>query len=135
MEQKRSKNSLMFLIVQFFLFAFLLFIIISVSLNTSYIIKLDNFVFSLADKIRNKFTNNLFFIFTLLGESYVLITIFVILFFTKKRKQAFPLLCVTSLSTVINYCLKNLIATARPVGQFVNNLIFNYKFPKSFSFP
>ena len=131
----QNKNNLKFLIIQFILFSLLIFLIISVSLNLNFITKIDNFIFNLCDIIRNKFVNNLMLIFTFLGESITIILILIILLLFKNKKISYPVIYLTSLSAIINYILKNLVQRARPVGEFVKNLIINYKFPTSYSFP
>lgn len=130
-----SKKFIRFFLLQIFLFSLLLFLIISVSLNAQYIIKLDEFIFKIFGVIKNKFINNIMLFITFLGESYTIVILLIFLLLFNFKKISFPLLSLTSISAIINYCLKNLIQRTRPIGEFVNNLIFKYDFPTSYSFP
>lgn len=132
---KNNKKTLKFLILQVILFLLLIFIIVSVSLNAKFIIELDNFVFNITDFIRIDFINNFLLIITTFGESFVFVILVIFFLIYNFKKIGLPLGFLTMLSAIINFCLKNLVQRTRPVGQFVNNLIFNYQFPTSFSFP
>ena len=132
---KNNKKTLKFLILQVILFLLLIFIIVSVSLNAKFIIELDNFVFNITDFIRIDFINNFLLIITTFGESFVFVILVIFFLIYNFKKIGFPPGFLTMLSAIINFCLKNLVQRTRPVGQFVNNLIFNYQFPASFSFP
>lgn len=135
--QKIAKKPLFFLILQIILFSLLIFITISVSLNAQFIVKLDMFVFKIAKFFRCGFINNLMLFFTFFGESMFFIVFFITIFiiFFKKRKIFYPLFIITGLSAIISKILKEIVKRARPVGEFVNNLIIDYEFPTSFSFP
>lgn len=132
-----NKKPLYFIILQIFLFAFLLFLTISVSLNANFITKLDAFVFKVAGIVRTKFINNFMLIITFFGESIFIIgaLILILLIFLKKRKTFYPLVFMTGISAIINTIFKEIILRTRPVGEFVTNLIIEYEFPSSFSFP
>lgn len=123
------------IICQSLLFAFAIFLSVSVLLKANYILSVDNFIFNLASVIRCKFINNLFLFITFLGETETIIFILIILLFLPCRKKLIPLYYLTGISVCLNYIIKNLVCRARPSFQFVNNLIINYPFPSSFSFP
>lgn len=132
---KNIKGFFKYFTIQLILFSILIFLIISVSFDLPFISKLDNFIFKLCDFIRCDFINNLMLFITILGESYTIIILLIAILLIKRKTVGYSLLFLTSLSAAINFCLKNLIQRARPIGQFVTNLIINYKFPSSYSFP
>jgi len=135
--KKNYTKPLFFVILQIFLYAFFIFLTISVSLNASFIIKLDSFVFKAINLIRSDFINNLMLIITFFGESifYIIALILILLLCFKKRKKIYPLVFITILSATISSVFKEIIARSRPIGEFVTNLIIPYNFPLSYSFP
>jgi len=123
-----------FIFLEIFLLVLFIFLSISVVFNANFIISTDNFIFNLVDFIRSTFTNNLFLFITFFGETlFIFLGLIVALVCLKKK--SIPLIVCLGSSAGISFILKNLIKRARPVGQFVNNLIINYTFPSSFSFP
>lgn len=133
--QKNKSLLIKHVIFQSFLLALIIFLAISVSLNANFIQKVDNFVFDLISKIRCKTVDNIFLFITYLGETITIISFLIFLLIFPFRKKLVPLYYLIGISVCTNYILKNIIKRARPVGQFVNDLIFNYPFPSSFSFP
>ncbi len=132
----RKKNLIIFYsISQVLLITLALFLLISVCLNASYISIIDNFMFSVFGKIRSKAINNIFLFITYLGETETIILILILALFFKNRKNLLPLYYLTIISVFLNYCIKNFVCRFRPSGQFVTNLIINYPFPSSYSFP
>ena len=123
------------IIFQSLLFSFAIFLCLSVVFNATFINVVDNFVFNLASFIRCSFVNNLFLFITFLGETETVICILILLLIFPFRKKLVPLYYLIGISVCTNYIIKNLVKRARPVGQFVNNLVINYPFPKSYSFP
>lgn len=114
----------------------ILFLIISVSLNASYISLIDSWVFSVIENLRNNFTNNFFLLITLFGQTLTIVVIlFALWFFPNRKRIALPLTICILFSSGINSLIKMFVDRARPVGEFVGNLIFNYGFPTSSSFP
>ncbi|MBO5888581.1 MAG: hypothetical protein J6Q58_00385, partial [Clostridia bacterium] len=122
--KKINKKPLYFIFLQIFLFAFLLFLTISVSLNASFIGKIDSFVFRIAGFVRTKFINNLMLFITFFGESifYIIALVLILIIFFKHRKKFYPLVFMTSISAIISKIFKETIGRARPVGEFVSNL-------------
>lgn len=113
-----------------------LFLIISVYLDASYIVSIDNWIYSIIHHIRNVVVNNIFLIITLFGQTLTIVTIIFALWFLPNRKQlALPLTLCMLLSSGLNTIIKLFVNRARPVGEFVGNLFFNYSFPTSSSFP
>jgi len=136
MNAQKNKNLITkHAIIQSLLLAFIIFLTISVSLNAGFIQSIDNFVFDIASKIRCKTVDNIFLFITYLGETITIISFLIFLLIFPFRKKLVPLYCLVGISACTNYILKNLIKRARPIGQFVNDLIFNYPFPTSYSFP
>lgn len=133
--KKTHNRELKFVITQIILFSILIFLILSVFFNANFIIKIDEYVFNICDKFRNGFVNNLMLIITFLGESYIFVLFFILLLVFNFKKICFPLIFSTIISVSTNFILKNIIQNPRPIGEFVNNLIFPYPFPKSYSFP
>lgn len=123
-----------FILLQTFLLLLLLFLIFSIAYNAQYIKSLDTFIFNIISPLRNKFVNNLFLFITYLGETSIIISLMAVSIIILKKKSM-PVIFMTTLSSLINLILKNIINRARPVGQFVNNLIINYSFPTDSSFP
>lgn len=113
-----------------------LFLIISVFLNAHFITALDNFVYTLIHYIRFPFTNNIFLIITLFGQTLtIVLVLYALWFFPNRKRLALPLTLCMFFSSGINAVIKLLVNRARPVGEFVGNLFFNYGFPTSSSFP
>lgn len=135
LKEKRNKKFIWFIILQSILFLILIFLTLGVAFNFPIINKLDNFIFSLCEKIRSKPLNNIMLFFTLFGETYFIIAVLICLLFFKNKKISFSVLSVTALSAGINYIIKNIIQRARPTLQFINDLVIDYKFPTSYSFP
>lgn len=123
------------IIFQAILLIFAIFLIVSVSMNLQIINIVDDFVFHLSDFVRNDITNNIFLVLTYFGETITIICLLILLLIFPFRKKLLPLYFLTGISVSINYIIKNLVQRARPVGQFAENLMFNYPFPDSFSFP
>ena len=121
--------------MQLILFFVAIFLTVMVSTNSSFISKIDDFVFYLASFVRNSVVNNIFLFITLLGETTAVIIVLVLLLFSKNRKSYVPLYYLVLISVCTNYIIKNLVLRPRPVGQFAENLILNYSFPSSYSFP
>lgn len=114
----------------------ILFLIISVYFNASYIVSMDTFAYSFVHHLRSVFTNNIFLILTLFAQTLTIVTIIYALWFLPNRKRvALPLTLCMIFSTAINALIKYIVNRARPVGEFVGNLFFNYGFPTSNSFP
>lgn len=114
----------------------ILFLVISVYFNASYIRATDNFVYYIIHYLRSAFTNNLFLIITLFGQTLTIVLILFALWFLPNRKKvALPLTLCMITSSGINAVIKLIVNRARPVGEFVTNLFFNYGFPTSSSFP
>lgn len=124
-----------FIFLQVFLLILLILLMFSIKFNANYINSIDNFVFYLCGFIRNNIVNNIFLFITYFGESYIIILFLIIFFIFNLKKIVKPLTLVTLTSVGFNYIIKNIIERARPIGQFASNLIINYKFPTSFSFP
>lgn len=136
MEKKiKVKDYSKYIISEIILLLLTLGLMISVYYQFNFINSIDNFVFKIYEFIRNNIVNNIFFIFTLMGESYVIITILVVLLLLPTRKRNVFIALFTIMSAIMNELLKIIIARPRPIGQFVNNLLFKYKFPNGFSFP
>lgn len=134
--QKTNREILIkHIVCQSLLLTFIIFLAISVSLNASFIQSTDNFVFNIASKIRCKTIDNIFLFITYFGETITIISFLIFLLIFPFRKKLIPLYYLVGISVCTNYILKNLIKRARPVGQFVNDLLFNYPFPSSYSFP
>lgn len=123
------------IILQAILFSVAIFLIVGVCLNLQIITKIDNFVFYLASFVRSSITNNIFLFITFLGETETIICVLILLLIFSFRKKLIPLYFLTGISVCSNYIIKNLVQRVRPVGQFATNLIINYPFPSSFSFP
>lgn len=125
-----------FIVKASLLVSIIIFLVISVSLNATYIVAADNWAFGLVHYLRNDVTNNIFLIITLFGQTLTIIVILYFLWFLPNRKRvALPLSLCMLISSGINTLLKVIVNRARPVGEFVGNLIFNYGFPTSSSFP
>lgn len=123
-----------YVILNILLLTLITLLIIFVSINANFITKIDNFMFNLVEIFRSPIFSNIFLFITYLGETLTIITLLILsLIFLKKK--SFPLIFLCSISAFISFVIKNLVKRARPVGQFVNNLIFNYPFPESYSFP
>ena len=92
MEKKiKVKDYSKYIISEIILLLLTLGLMISVYYQFNFINSIDNFVFKICEFIRNNIVNNIFFIFTLMGESYVIITILVVLLLlpTRKREKFF----------------------------------------------
>lgn len=114
----------------------ILFLIVSVYLNASYIQAVDNFVYSIIHHLRNNVTNNIFLIITLFGQTLTILVVLYFLWFLPNRKSfALPLSIYMLISSGVNSVVKLIVNRTRPVGEFVANLFFNYEFPASSSFP
>lgn len=123
-----------FIILQIILWFFLIFIAISVRFSANYIVFLDNLAFTIANYFRNYITVNVFLIITFFGETSFILSLLILSVFILKKKSI-PLIIFTSISAGLNIIIKHIITRARPVGQFVQNLIIYYPFPDGFSFP
>lgn len=121
--------------LQIFLLIFIVFISILVSLNNRAILQIDNFVFNILDFFRKNYIIDIFYIFTLLGETVFIVTTIIVLLISKQRKRFIPLIILLVISVAINTILKNIICRTRPDGLFLQTELFTYAFPSSFSFP
>lgn len=121
--------------LQIFLLIFIVFISILVSLNNRTILQIDNFVFNILEIFRKNYIIDIFYIFTLLGETVFIVTTIIVLLISKQRKRFIPLIILLVISVVINTILKNIICRTRPDGLFLQSELFTYTFPSSFSFP
>lgn len=136
MKQNINKNLIIkHILMQVVLFALAIFLTIAVCLNLDFVAKMDNFVFYLASSVRNSVVNNIFLFITLFGETTAVIIILILLLFSKKPKNYIPLYYLVGVSVCTNYIIKNLVLRPRPSLQFAQNLVFNYPFPSSYSFP
>lgn len=134
-KNKNKKLTIKHAIIQSMLILFALFLLFSVFFNAPFVVAVDQFAFNVASKIRSGFVNNLFLFITFLGETKSIILILIFLIILPNRKDFVPIFYLTGISIGINYIIKNLVQRARPIGQFAENLIINYPFPESFSFP
>ena len=137
--QEMQKNTFFklygkYIILNILLVTLITLLIIFVSINAGFINDIDSFVFKIVEIFRTPVFSNIFLFITYLGETITIIILLILcLIFLKKK--SFPLIFLCSISAFINFVIKNLVKRARPMGQFVNNLIINYPFPNSYSFP
>ena len=129
------KTTKKFIISEIILLIFAIFLLISVIYNANYITIVDNFVFYLCSFVRNSITNNIFLFITFLGETELIMVLLILTLFFPERKDLFYLYPLTIFSAVLNFIIKNFVHRARPINQFALNLIIEYPFPTSFSFP
>ena len=102
--------------------------------NSNFINSLDSSVFNFVSNLRVPFITNLSLFITFFGETITIVILLIISLIIFK-KESFPIIIPTTISAILNYIIKHIVQRARPVGQFVNNLIINYPFPDGYSFP
>lgn len=123
-----------FILLDFFLLAILITLLVLLGINSNVINVIDNSVFDFINIFRVPFVTNLALFITYFGETITIILLLIICLIIYK-KESLPLVFSTGTSAVINYLIKHIVKRPRPAGQFVTNLIIDYPFPDGYSFP